>query len=340
MESSIRRAFACADAANGNSTSEVIIVTHEKYLPLFSRRLSLSAQEKKRLRIIAEPAARNTAPAIALAVRYAQEHFGKHFGEHRSAKSSYNAAEAMLLIITADHLIGPTEAFCADAQKAARFARTDGGRIVTFGIVPTRPDTGFGYIECASKKENSTEGFSVASFREKPDAKTAEAYLAKKTFLWNSGMFCASAATMRAALETWAPDIASDIFSHVSGAFWKRGTAGGYPYAAVRGIDYAAVRKESIDYAVMEKARNVGVVPASFSWSDVGSWDEVAAVQESSPARVVEGKNVSVFSDMEVAVCGLSDIVVVSENGKILVMKKGCGQLVKRVAEDSAGAQP
>lgn len=328
MESSIRRAFACADAANGNSAGDVIIVTHEKYLPLFSRRLSLSPAEKKRLRIIAEPAARNTAPAIALAVRYAQEHCG--------AKVADKALEPMLLIITADHLIGPTEAFCADAQKAARFAQAD--RIVTFGIVPTRPDTGFGYIECAPEAPApGAEGFAVASFREKPDAKTAEAYLAKKTFLWNSGMFCASAASMRAALEAWAPDIASAIFSP-TGAVWKRGTAGGYPYAALRGIDYAAVRNESIDYAVMEKARNVGVVPASFSWSDVGSWDEVAAVQESSPARVVDGSNVSVFSDMEVAVCGLSDVVVVSENGKILVMKKGCGQLVKRVAEDSAAA--
>ncbi len=310
MHRAIKRALAVTDM-------DVIIVTNESYLPLFPTQLSLPLEDASRIRLIGEPTGRNTAPAIALALRYI---------EH-----AYPKEEIILLIITADHLIEPLDAFVQDLILARAYAEKNS--IVTFGIIPTRAETGYGYIEYISSTK-SHGGYKVRAFHEKPNKERAYHYIKQGNFMWNSGMFCFCAQRMRTELYRQAPSIAEKLLTpHIR---WKMDFLHDMQHLIPQNIDYTTVEKKSIDYAVMEAAENVIAIPASFSWNDVGSWDEVSQLQETQKELVylADARNVSVFTEVPVGVCGLSDIVVVVKNNRVLVMKKGCGQLVKIIAEE------
>jgi mannose-1-phosphate guanylyltransferase/mannose-6-phosphate isomerase len=275
---------------------------------------------REKIAVLPEPAARNTAPAIAAAAEYVKAAYGP---------------EQTVAVLPADHLITPTEKFAGDCARADELARQ--GYLVTFGIPPARPETGFGYIEAGEALETGTR---VRSFREKPDRGTAEQFVAAGNYYWNSGMFAFRAGAYLEELAAHSPEI--------GGPFDGIGTKG--EERSERGISivmegkaieeiYTSAPKNSIDYAVMEKSSRAAMVPASFTWSDIGSWEEMAELFEQEGRKggesfEIEAQNNFVYSDMPVALCGVDDLMVVVKNGAVLVAKKGSGQLVKKAVEE------
>jgi len=238
-----------------------------------------------------EPVGRNTAPAIALAC-FALD------------------GEEQVLVTPSDHLV-KNEAAYADAVEAAKvFAMQD--MLVTFGIVPEYAETGYGYIEA--------EGNDVVSFREKPDATSAQAYIDTGNYYWNSGMFCFKAGVYLEALQRYAPNIYEAS---------KRAFEGAKVDEMIRIVpeDMAAIPSESIDYAVMERANNVKVVPVEMGWSDMGSFDALAKEIPNDTA------NNMVLSAKETALIDVENLIVVDTPDALLIAQKGSSQKVKEVVE-------
>ena len=270
---------------------------------------SLVAQTRKALpalpakNILAEPCRRNTAPAVALATREVKRRGG---------------ADAVCCILTADQLMEPAAAFRKALKKAAAVAAKD-RKIVTLGIRPTYPATGFGYIDSAAEPPR---------FVEKPDAKTAARFLKKGTYLWNSGMFIFRADVMEAALRAHSPGTARLLDARD----WR--------------ALYPSLESISIDYAVMEKTKDIAVVPAAFDWDDVGSWNSVQGRFAHDAdgntclgrAAVHGAKNALVVStdDHLTAVLGLEDVVVVHTDRATLVCAKSKAQEVKKLLSEIA----
>ena len=264
--------------------------------------------------IILEPVGRNTAPAIALA--------------------AFNALKAgddpLLLVLAADHVIQDEGAFCASVEKAAVHAAL--GKLVTFGIVPTAPETGYGYIKRGAV-ENET-GFVVSEFVEKPNLATAEKYLASGDFYWNSGMFLFKASTYLAELKTHSPSIYTACESSMASV------QPDLDFIRVDKVAFEACPDDSVDYAVMEKTAQAVVVPMDCGWSDVGSWSALWEIEDKDQSgNVFKGDVISVDTSNSyinaqeklVAVVGLDDVVVVETKDAILVSKKSQVQEVKQV---------
>lgn len=246
-------------------------------------------------------------------------------------------ANVTLAMLSADHRIGPESRFIADVQLAMQAAE-DHGAIVTIGIQPTRPETGYGYIETLetiSFSGSAHQPAMVESFREKPDQRTAESFVQTGRFLWNSGMFFLTLPALIAEMEHAAPELAAAT----------RAIAG-----HLRAHDMAAAETTfdqlpdvSFDYAVMERARNVMVVAATFDWDDLGSWDAVARTYPADDQgnvalgnlRADDAERNVVYVDgtgQSVSLLGVSDLVVVVTNGQVLVCPKDRAQEVKRLA--------
>ncbi|MBD3287105.1 NTP transferase domain-containing protein [candidate division WOR-3 bacterium] len=252
----------------------------------------------KKGNLIIEPEARNTAPAIALAARALRD-----------------KPEAIMAVLPADHLIKPEKTFLADLKAAAILAQE--GYLVTFGIPPDRPETGYGYIEVNRNKPLGKRGFKVIRFREKPDRKTAARYVKSGNFLWNSGMFIWRVGSIIDAFSRHHPGIYEALLAPGSGTLTRK--------------TYSKLEKISIDYAVMEKASNAAVVPASFSWDDVGSWTALERHLKSSLDNNVNiGKLIyrdskgciAVAEDGQIALFGVRDLVVVKTKDTVLVCAK------------------
>lgn len=314
----------------------ITVVTHADHVaPLETAIEGLPEHVRTQLSIIAEPSARNTAPAIACAVG--------HLGKHDDLQT--------FLVMPADHIVTPLSSFVRDVDRAVAIAQE--GYIVTFGIHPRSAETGYGYIEQGSALQ---EGYTIASFREKPDSKTAEQYVNAGTFFWNSGMFVFSRMTFTDELATHAPDIHTSLCTGATTtggeiSLVRRASRIVPVHAPESAHAYASLPSISIDYAVMERARHAAVVPASFSWNDVGSWDEIAALHDAEPpirpgspqTVTIESNRSFVLSDLPVAVCGLDDVIVVVKNEAVLVCRRGKSQLVKQAAvamKDSVKEKP
>lgn len=267
--------------------------------------------------IVLEPVGRNTAPAVALAALRVLAEAGE--GE-----------DPLLLVLPADHVVLDPAAFRAAVDEGRAHARE--GKLVTFGIVPQSPHTGYGYIRAAQPGRTSA----VERFVEKPDRTTAEGYLAAGGYYWNSGMFLLSARTYLAELRTHRPAMVEAC---------ERALAGAHVHGVLVHVDedaFAACPSDSIDYAVMEKTTRAVVVPMDAGWSDVGSW---AAVHEVSPHDVADNSTVGdvVALDCErshlharhrlLAAIGVRDLVVVETEDAVLVAPSGRSQDVKRVVE-------
>jgi mannose-1-phosphate guanylyltransferase/mannose-6-phosphate isomerase len=271
----------------------------------------------ERHRFLLEPAARNTAPAILLgALDVADRHGG----------------EALLLVLPADHLVGDAAGFAESVHRAAALARQ--GRLVTFGIAPTRAETGYGYIRRGAALDGL--GYEIERFVEKPGLDAAQSYLASGEYLWNAGMFCFSARALLDAASTSCPDVL-DAARTCHLATDRAARVVEFPGEAFR-----AIPEISIDYAVMERAAHRAVVPAAFDWNDIGSW---TAVSEQAPPdargnRVV-GEAVLVDADdcfvqaetRAVALVGVEDLAVVETADAVLVAHRDRAQDVKRAVE-------
>jgi mannose-1-phosphate guanylyltransferase len=224
-------------------------------------------------------------------------------------------------------------------NKAAVLAEQDW--LVTFGIPPEGPETGYGYVEAGAQLD---PGFRVRKFKEKPDTATARLFLAQGSHYWNSGMFAFRSDRYLKELDRHAPEVAR-AFTEVSPAkSMRQSTTDASPVVlpvdeALKTV-YGKSPSISIDYAVMEHSERCAVVPAGFSWSDVGSWDVVAELfgaeleaRGADSCLTVDSKDNFVLSDLPVALVGVQDLIVVVKNGIVMVCRKGKSQQVKDVVE-------
>ena len=270
--------------------------------------------------IILEPVGRNTAPAIALAALNAVK----------------NGDDPLLLVLAADHVIKNEAAFCQSVNNAAPLAQE--GKLVTFGIVPTAPETGYGYIKGGDSISGAeSEAFVVSEFVEKPDLSTAEQYLASGDYYWNSGMFLFKASTYLAELKAHNPAIYTACENSIAS------TQADADFIRVDKAAFEACPDDSIDYAVMENTTQAVVVPMDCGWSDVGSWSALWEIEDKDEnGNAFKGDVISVNStnsyvnaeEKLVAVIGLDDVVVVETKDAILVSKKSEVQLVKNVVNE------
>lgn len=265
--------------------------------------------------ILLEPVGRNTAPAIALA----------------ALKAIADGDDPLLLVLAADHVIQSPERFVDTVQQAESLAAQ--GQLVTFGIVPTEPHTGYGYIRQGSTLE---AGFEVAEFVEKPDLSTAKDYLSSGNYLWNSGMFLFKASRYLEELQKFR----LDIYDICQKAFASAKTD--LDFIRVDKDIFASCPDESVDYAVMEKTKDAVVIPMDAGWSDVGSWSSLWEINtKDSQGNAVRGdvmlentQNSYVYSQNRlVATVGVDDLVVVETKDAVLVAHKDKVQQVKKIVE-------
>jgi mannose-1-phosphate guanylyltransferase len=269
------------------------------------------------LTLLLEPKGRNTAPAVALAALWAAQVHG---------------SDAILVVLPADHLIASDDEFRRAATEAIQLAasRQD---LVLFGISPSGPETGFGYIE-AGDLIGQGDARHVRRFVEKPDRVRAEEYVAKGNFVWNSGMFCFQAGAILRAMDGFAPDVAQAARRAMAEADVTEGQV------SFRAESFLQQPDISIDYAVMERADNVAVLPCKFGWSDIGSWKAVSEASHSDGSgNTTEGNAILINSQRTfvrsegrlVAVVGVSDLVVIDTADAVLVAHKEASQSVKDV---------
>ncbi|WP_342118544.1 mannose-1-phosphate guanylyltransferase/mannose-6-phosphate isomerase [Pseudoduganella sp. OTU4001] len=269
------------------------------------------------LGIVLEPVGRNTAPAVAAAAHYLKA----------------IDPQAVMLVLPADHVIKDVDAFYAAIQRAA--TQVEGGALATFGIVPTAPETGYGYIQSGEKL--AVEGcFKVARFVEKPNRDTAQGFVDAGNFFWNSGMFLFRAESYLKELAQFQPEMAKASEESVTKGYRD------LDFCRLDEAAFTACPSDSIDYAVMEHTKHAVVVPAAIGWNDVGSWSALAEVQQADAnGNVTRG---DVYTDNAsnclvraegriVAAVGVQDLVIVETADAVLVAHKDQVQRVKQVVD-------
>ncbi|KQT34482.1 mannose-1-phosphate guanylyltransferase/mannose-6-phosphate isomerase [Methylophilus sp. Leaf414] len=266
--------------------------------------------------ILLEPVARNTAPAIAAAAIALQE------------------KDVLMLVLPADHVITDVAAFEAAVKRASLAAEQ--GKLVTFGIEPTHPETGYGYIQSDSASKFADNCYEVARFVEKPDAATAQEYLDAGNFYWNSGMFLFKPAVFLSELQHYAPAIVTAVTKAVEQSYKD------LDFVRLHEASFAESPSDSIDYAVMEKTKLAAVVPASMGWNDVGSWTALKEVQtQDANGNAVRGdvylkdvNNTLVRAENRfVAAVGVEDLLIVETSDAVLVAHRDCAQDVKNIVD-------
>jgi mannose-1-phosphate guanylyltransferase len=271
--------------------------------------------------IIVEPWGKNTAPCIGLAALFMRKRFD----------------DEVMAVLPADHLVRPTENFCETLQAASKIA-AEFPVLITIGIHPTYPATGYGYIQCSDEAmtNGKIKALKVKTFAEKPNLETAKRFLASGDFLWNSGMFVWRVSTIMEQFEEYLPQLSdglTEIDQHL-------GTPS--EQATINRV-YQQIKSISIDYGVMEKAQNVAVLPASFEWNDIGSWDEVYKLSDKDKEGNALGDGDHALYDSAgcmidvpgktVAAVGLQNLIVIETADALLLCARERAQEVKELVE-------
>ena len=269
--------------------------------------------------LILEPCARNTAVAIVMAASVVRDLHGP---------------DALMLIMPSDHRIGDLEAFHSAVAAGVPAARS--GRLVTFGIQPSGPETGYGYLEAGDELADAHGAFTVARFTEKPARDVAEAMVADGRHYWNGGIFLFSANTFLQEAAEHAPE----IYRSGEEAVRSATSDGSIVRPCAAALEHCP--NLSVDYAVMERSGRVAMVPLAADWSDVGSWDALAALPAPPPqpgaVSAVDSSNCYIRADgLRVSLLGVDDLIVVASGDHVLIMRKGESQRIRQlVAEASA----
>lgn len=293
--------------------NQVFIITRKNLAGMVHRVLPAFPKEN----IIGEPFGRDTAAAVALS----------------AALVKTRNPSAAFCVLTSDHLIGKKENFLNTLRESFELALSS-DRLITIGIKPTFPSTGFGYIKAESKlkQKGGTRFYKVKKFVEKPDLRTARTYLRKNTFYWNSGMFVWSVSALEAAIARHRPQLLGLIRAVEKSARMS--------FRKILGAEYAKLDRISIDYAIMEKADNIVMARSNFTWDDVGSWaaleqhcrkDKNGNVIIGSGETLEARNNITVAEDGLVALIGVRDLVVVRTGAATLICAKEKAQDVKKM---------
>lgn len=294
-----------------------VVVCSETHRFMIAEQLREAAIEPAA--IVLEPVGRNTAAAVVIGALAALE----------------RDPDALILVMPSDHVITEPAAFRAAVEKAAAAAAL--GRLVTFGITPTRPETGYGYIKGGAPLPDVDGVLAVERFVEKPDAATATGYLAEGSYAWNAGIFMFPAAALLAEVERHAPEVLEAVQRA-----WE-GSVRDLDFCRLDAVSFTGCPSVSIDVAVMEKTDRAAVVPVAMGWSDVGAWDalwEVSAKDDAGNVLVGDVMTDGV-SDSYVrsepgrltAVLGVKDVVVVATDDAVLVTDRARAQDVKKIVE-------
>lgn len=294
---------------------DVFIVTNANYAGLVSEQLP-NVPERN---ILLEPAARNTAPCIGLAAAVIRKRYG----------------DAIMLVLPSDHLIKFNQMFI-DTLKNSISVAEKGNNLVTIGITPTYPETGYGYIHFGADEDNTPGVYNVRRFVEKPNIELAKEYVNSGEYLWNSGMFVWKASSIEANLRKYIPELTEGM-SRIYDA------ADTDSYADVVAAEFPGFKSESIDFGVMEKATDVYTIPGNFGWDDVGSWLALERINKTNEyGNMVQGDVISINTKNTIvcggkkliATVGIEDLVVVDTDDAILICAKDSTQDVKKVIEN------
>lgn len=297
----------------------IMVVTNKIQKPMIVKQLPNVPEEN----IITEPIGRNTAPCIGLAGLFVRR----------------IDPEAVMVVLPADHIMHDEEEF-RRLLRLATWVAYESGKLITVGIQPTRPETGYGYIQVVDEDDGKNPYFQkgvlkVKTFAEKPNIETAKVFLESGDFLWNSGMFIWRVDAIMREIETHLPEMYEELLK-IDEAI------GAEDYDTVVETTYKIIRGISIDYGVMEKAKDVYVLRGNFGWSDVGSWDEVYRIagkdengnSVTGQAFLHNTKNTLVYSGTKiVATVGVDDLIIISTDDAVLVCKQGQSQDVKEAVD-------
>ncbi|MBP2632847.1 MAG: mannose-phosphate guanylyltransferase/mannose-6-phosphate isomerase [Firmicutes bacterium] len=285
-------------------STDMVVVTNQEYI--HHVKTELIAAKAQDAHILLEPVARNTAPAVAFAARYCLEKLG-------------STPDEIIYVTPSDHIIRPIDTFIANVGQAKKLAKQ--GKIVTLGIQPNHPEIGYGYMQAGNPFGG---GFTVLSFREKPDKETAEAYLAAGNYYWNSGMFAFTIRCFMGELQAYQPavyEIAKRELLEMT-------------------ANFAQMPNISLDYAIAEKSKELVMLPITAEWNDIGSWDAIYDVFDKDSdgnalkgdCTTIECSNTLIWGHSRlIAGIGLEDILVVETDDVIVVAKKGESQKVKEL---------
>ncbi|HBM9259180.1 TPA: mannose-1-phosphate guanyltransferase [Citrobacter freundii] len=305
---------------NGIECESPVVICNEQHRFIVAEQLRQLSKLTEN--IVLEPVGRNTAPAVALAALTAQR--------------NQPQSDPLMLILAADHVIQDEDAFRNAVRSAIPHA--EAGKLVTFGIIPSQPETGYGYIRRGKivSADTTNPAFSVAEFVEKPDLSTAQSYVVSGEYYWNSGMFLFRAGRYLEELAKFRPDILSAC---------EKAMADVDPDLDFVRVDeqaFLACPDESIDYAVMEKTADAVVVPMDAGWSDVGSWSSLWDISDKNPqGNAYHGdvigydtKNSYIYAESGlVATVGVKDLIVVQTKDAVLIADRNHVQDVKKIVE-------
>lgn len=293
---------------------DIFIATNKDYKELVKRQLPNLPEEN----ILCEPVGRNTAPCIGLGAM----HIAKKY------------EDALMMVLPSDHLIKYNSMFVSTLKEACRIAE-ENTNLVTIGITPDYPETGYGYIKF-NPAVSKGQAFAVDRFVEKPTREVAKEYLETEEYLWNSGMFVWKTSSILKNIELFMKDI-------YEGLVRIKDSIGTADQEAVLEKEFTAFRSESVDYGIMEKAEDIYTIPGTFGWDDVGSWLAVDRIRKSNEmGNVVSGNIITVNSKnciiegskKLIAAVGLEDLIIVDTEDATLICEKQSAGDIKKVLEN------